>query len=247
MGQELEAPAGDRADWPVLYLARGFDEVVAHRPVFTGDVFEKVPVLAPRATEPKNKTVMVIQHPCAMRPNGTNLAKSLLVAEVRRHPEVPPDRWTGYGKLMPLPDLYPQYESGRRHAGAFFDHTHHVHPDDLTDRVACLSLPGMNILMQRWVYHSARVVVPTFTYDEVTSPVFEEADIIEEWCERAMDAGRTLEGALLDVDAWLGEDIGGLSRREALKDRQRRSRIRRDLRTDAVTWTAGGSQVARGA
>ncbi len=231
----------------MLYLARGVDEVVAHRPIFSGDVFENVPVLAPRATEPKNKTVMVIQHPCAMRPNGTHLAQSLLVAEVRRHPEVIPDNWTGYGKLMPLPDLYPQYETGRRHAGAFFDHTHHVHPDDLTERVACLSLPGMNLLMQRWVYHSARVVVPTFTFDEVTSPVFEEADLIEEWCERGMGAGRTFDEASVDVDAWLRQDVGGMSRRDALKDRQRRSQIRRDMRAQATAWTAAGPQVAEGA
>jgi hypothetical protein len=59
MARKLESPSEDEPDWEVLYLARGDDEVVRHRPFFTGDVFTGVPVQAPRA-ERKIKTVMVI-------------------------------------------------------------------------------------------------------------------------------------------------------------------------------------------
>ena len=104
MARDLEPPSGGTSDWDILYLARGDDEIVPHRPVFTGDVFAGVPVQAPRA-EPKVKTAMVIQHPCAMRPDGVTLAESILVAEVRRFSILPPDKWEANGKLMPLPDL----------------------------------------------------------------------------------------------------------------------------------------------
>ena len=243
MARHLESPSGDRADWDVLYLARGADQVVAHRPIFTGDVFQGVPVLTPRGDK-KTKTVMVIKHTCAMRPNGADLAESLLVAEVRQHPEVAPNNWKGYGKLMPLPDVFPAYQSGRRHQAAFYDHTYHAHADDLAGRVACLSLRGMNLLLQRWVYHSARIVVPTFDFDEVVSPVFEEADLIEEWCGLAIEHGHSVDEARHDVATWLKEETGGISRRQALEDRQRRPEIRREVRSAAGTWRAPAPGVA---
>lgn len=59
-----------------LYLARG-DEVLASRPLMTGDVLEpvRVPGLPAGAHQ-----VMVITHPCSMRSDGVTLAPSLLVA-----------------------------------------------------------------------------------------------------------------------------------------------------------------------
>ena len=99
---------------------------------------------------------MIIQHPCAMRPNGVDLASSILVAEVHRFPVLPPDKSSGNGKLTPLPDLLAGVTSGRRNQAAFFDDTYHVHPLDLTTRIACLSLRGVNLLLQRWVYHGGR-------------------------------------------------------------------------------------------
>jgi hypothetical protein len=179
-----------------------------------------------------------------MRPQGTGLASSILVAEVRQHPEVQPGQWSGYGKLMPLPELYPQFTTGKRHAAALFDHTYHVHPDDLAVRVACLSPRGLNLLLQRWVFHSARVVVPTHDFDEVTAPVYEEADLIEDWCDIAMEAGRTVEEALHDVNAWLQEGLeAGATRQKMLEQDQLRSNVRRELRTAAETWRAPEAPV----
>ena len=72
MARAPEAPSGTEADWDVLYLARGTRNF-PHRPILTGDVFKDVHVQPPRA-KAKVKTVMVIQHPCAMRPDGVTLA-----------------------------------------------------------------------------------------------------------------------------------------------------------------------------
>ena len=154
------------------YRARG-EEVVRHRPVFTGDVFEKVPVQGLGAS--KNKTVIVLQHPCALRSNGVDLHSRLMVAELRNHKVIPVEDWTRHLGKMPLPELIPALETGRRHQAAFFDEPYLIGPDDLAleKRIACLSQTGVNLLLQRWVHHNSRVVVPTATYQEVSSPAYE--------------------------------------------------------------------------
>lgn len=237
MARNLEPPDEGLADWDILYVARGNDEIVAHRPFFTGDVFVEVPVQAPRA-EPKVKSVIIIQHPCAMRPDGVSLADSILVAEVHKFPVLPPDKWYTSGKLMPLPELFVDLSSNRRHQAAFFDDTYHVHPMDLINRIACLSPRGVNLLLQRWVYHSSRVIVPSFDFNSAVSPVYEEADLTEEWCEIAIAEGRTLDEATQDVHAWLREVEGGVARQKALQEPERRAAIRRRARIDAHTWQA---------
>src|ERR1700677_826079 len=237
MPRNLEPPNGDSNDWDVLYLARGDEEVVVHLPFLTGNIFAGVTVQAPRSS-PKTKDVMIIQHPCAMRPNGVDLASSILVAEVHRFPVLTADKWSGSGKLMPLPGLLAGVTSNRKNQAAFFDDTYHVHPLDLTRRIACLSLRGVNLLLQRWVYHSSRVIVPSFDFDSAVTPVYEQADIIEEWCEIAMDAGRTLEEANNDAHAWLREVDQGRTREKALEDPQFRPLIRRGARMAASKWRA---------
>ncbi len=88
MGHDLEHPGGtdDDPDWESLYRARG-EDVVAHRPFITGDVFEKTLVQGIGAT--KTKTVALLQHPCALRTNGVDLVARLLVAEVRQFTPLP--------------------------------------------------------------------------------------------------------------------------------------------------------------
>lgn len=75
---------------------------------------------------------------------------------------------------MPLPELVPTATSGRRHQAAFFDELYLVAPDDLVPekRVACLSQTGVNLMLQRWINHNSRAVVPTGTYQEVSSPSY---------------------------------------------------------------------------
>ncbi len=83
MGHDLEHPGGtdEDPDWESLYRARG-EEVVAHRPFFTGDIFTHT--LVRGIDEPKTRTIALLQHPCALRTNGVDLVARLLVAELRK-------------------------------------------------------------------------------------------------------------------------------------------------------------------
>lgn len=232
MAHDLEYPGADGVpDWGSLYRARG-DEVVRHRPVFTGDVFEKVPVQGLGVS--KTKTVIVLQHPCALRSNGVDLHSRLMVAELRNHKIIFVEDWTGHVGKMPLPESIPAVDTGRRHQAAFFDEPYLVGPDDLAldKRIACLSQTGVNLLLQRWVHHNSRVVVPTATYQEVSSPAYEEADLIEEWCEERVEAAIEVQEAAVEAIKWLREDTdSGVTRQRMLEDPQNRSTVRRQMRS----------------
>lgn len=234
MAHDLECPRGDAGpDWDSLYRARG-EEVVHHRPIFTGDVFDKVTVQG--IGETKTKTVIILQHPCALRADGVNLHSRLLVAELRNHKVIPAEDWvTGHYAKMPLPDLIPTVISGKRHQVAFFDEPYLVGCDalDLDKRIACLSQSGVNLLLQRWVHHNSRVVVPTPTYQAQTSPSYEEADLIEEWCEERIDMAVELQEATSAAVMWLRKDGGGgRTRQEMLEEQQSRSAVRRQMRAE---------------
>jgi hypothetical protein len=118
LSYNLEYPGvGGVGDWDSLYRARG-EEVQPHRPIFTGDVV--VDVEAQGIGETRRLSVMVLQHPCALRTDGVNLHNRLLVAEVLEHAVIPPARWNGNFRKMPLPELIPMENTGRRHQAALF-------------------------------------------------------------------------------------------------------------------------------
>ncbi len=229
MSHDLEAPGTDEIpDWDSLYRARGA-EVVAHRPFFTGDVFSGVRI----AGERDSRNVIILQHPCAIRTGGVKLVGKLVMAEVRPlSPLIPPSNWTtGHYRCMPLPLLI--VDDKRPDHSARFDAPHLATPEQLQEasRIACLSQKGVNLLLQRWVHHNSRVVVPTYQYQTMTAAQYEEADMIEDWCADRADDGIEASDALLEVDEWLSvKDTQGGSRRDALKDEQQRSTLRRDLR-----------------
>jgi hypothetical protein len=135
---------------------------------------------------------------------------------------------------MPLPGLIPNVQSNKANQAAFFDDTYHVHPDDLEiqGRIACLSEIGTYLLLQRWVYHSSRVIVPTSQCEEMNSHVFAEADLLESWCEQAVKAGVPLADAFADAAAWLDGDVGGTTRRLRLRDSALRSSLIRDAKSE---------------
>ena len=221
---------GYPSDWDDLYRARG-DEVQSHRPVFTGDVYAKVEVQSIR--EEKRKPVMILQHPCALRTNGVDLHARLMVAEVRTHPVIPVEDWTRHVSKMPLPELIPTVESGRRNQAAFFDEIYLVSPEALdgTSRIACLSQAGVNLVLQRWVYHNSRAIIPTWQYQEASSAAYEEADLIEEWCEERIGPDVTAQDATVEAMKWLREDVDGArTRQQRLEDPQQRSAVRREMR-----------------
>lgn len=226
MAHSLEAPGTDEApDFSSLYRARGAD-VVMQRPIFTGDVFFGVVVVG----EDQPKNVIVLQHPCVIR-RGVELTPKLLVAGLAQAPPLVPSEWAGgFYRQLPLADLVP--DSKWKDFAAFFDRHHLVARTDLTldKRVASMSQRGVNLLMQRWVHHNSRVIVPTQDYQTATSAQFEEADFIEEWCIDRKDDGIALDKANMEVDTWLTGGRTDDSPRRRLEDPQQRSAIRREIR-----------------
>lgn len=88
---------------------------------------------------------------------------------------------------MPLPELEESDNPKHRNHAIDFNELCTVSPEQLetADRIASLSTIGVNLLLQRWVHYLSRVVVPTLTFNEATLPFYEEADLIEEWCEES--------------------------------------------------------------
>ena len=235
MAFDLEAPATE-AD---LYHARG-DEVTHGRPYFTGDVFEDSEV-KDLDGEPLLMTVMIVQHPCAMRVNGSDLVPGLLVAEVAEHQYLKPARWTGYTRVMPLPDLWVDSDDPTsRHLAAYFNRAHIVRPAKLGTRIASLSIRGVNLLLQRWVHHNSRVVVPTGEFLRVIGGVFEEADLIEEWCDTRI--GVDIAAATAECVNWLREEPadGTATRQKLLEDEQCCGPVRRQMRQRLQRLHLGG-------
>lgn len=220
---ELERPLPKGpSGWPTLYRTRG-TEVGPERPIFTGDVF---------ALGDGSRHVQLLQHPCALRVDGVQLLERLLVADVASDDDeqVPQVNWKGFYRMMPLPALTGNDSVGLRHFFADFDALDVVGRADIenADRIACLSQSGVNLLVQRWLHHNSRVVVPTFRIQEVTGGPYDEADLIEEWCEESMSPVQT---ATSDALEWLRQETSdGLTRQRALAVAQNRSGIRQDMR-----------------
>ncbi|MYS10486.1 hypothetical protein GTW71_29530 [Streptomyces sp. SID6041] len=227
MTHELEAPA----DWASLYQARG-DDVNPSRPVLTGDVFRNVPTID--SAGEKKRDVLLLQHPCSLRRDGVNLVPKLLVAKVQNFRPLESEEWSGFARQMPLPDLRSHEQNQRkRHFAALFDDLFIVSPEQIVqgERYASMSPAGINTLLQRWVYNSTRAVIPTSTFHECNAAVFEEVDLIEEWCDDRNGLVTELEAASECV-TWLREPVGddGPTRQETLRDPQQRSPIRRQMR-----------------
>lgn len=212
--QKLETV--DPLEWSELYLARGSEEVVSTRPVFTGDVFKQ-----------EDRFVTVLQHPCALRADGVHLLPRVLVAPVERFGKLP-ESWEGHTKMC----FFPHLEGGKSpHFSALFKSMDLVGSDQLTadNRVACLSLRGVNVLLQRWVHHNSRAVIDTYVINDVVVGPYEEADIAQEWCQRRSEALESNEAALKECHSWLRQPntAGGPSRQDCLEDAQQRSGVRR--------------------
>ena len=220
----LEAPGPlGNPDWESLYLYRG-PEVVQGRPIFTGDVFFDAEVQGIGAIE--TKSIMVLQHPCALRVDGINLATSLIVAEVLVDKLYVESQWQGNYKIMPLP--YLTNEENPHHVADFMSMYLAISDSlELCKRVASMSPSGVNLLLQRFVYHNSRGVLPTWKYNEVTSGPYEEADCIEEWCAIRVPQGLTVEAASVEAAKWLDDDGGsGVTRRSLLENPQHRPGVR---------------------
>lgn len=220
----LETPGTTESpDWGSLYLYRG-DEVNANRPVFTGDVF---------AIGGADRMVIVMQHPCAIRLDGVNLVEKLLVCEVSTSNKVSVGGWSGNYKQLPLPELVSE---GGDHYSAFFHRPDLLPSVDLPRgaRIACLSAVGVALLLQRWLHHNSRVIVPSWDIHPAIVEQLEEADLIEEWCDEREAIG--IDAAEAEAHFWLRSDSGnGSSWQSLLENPQTRSRVRSAMRSELRT------------
>ncbi len=216
----LESPSS--AD--ELYLAASADEVEAARPVMTGDVFSEIEIPGTDGTG----LGIVLTHPCSMRVDGVNLADRLLMARVATSTNVPLHKWaTGHFKVMPLPGLL------GAHYSASFDEIGRVASGVLasSERVACLTPFGINLLQQRFVWHLTRFLAPTHRLGESAEAVFEEADLCEEWVAASIEAGADAGEAAMSFHDWIrSADESGVVRQELLAEPQRRAGLRREMR-----------------
>jgi hypothetical protein len=96
--------------------------------------------------------------------------------------------------------------------------------------VACLSTFGINLMLQRQVHRTSRVVVPTLQFQAANEGVYEEADLIEEWCLDRGDQGADPLEATAECVAWLREKVNGVRRQDLLRDPQQRSTVRKEMR-----------------
>lgn len=211
-----------------LYHACG-DDIVAARPLLTGDVFSNVTIIEADGST-REIMAMVLDHPCSLRVDGVNLVPRLAVAVVEPAAGA---HWNGSFNRMFLPAPFPQTSPQVKAYAAFFDQCYHVSPEQLEagTRIACLSPTGINILLQRRVKHFSRVTVEAFKFQEANEGVYEEADLIEEWCLEREDDGLKAAEAVAECVAWLREELpDGRRRRALLDDPQSRSTARRDGR-----------------
>lgn len=233
MEQDLETPRGSEATWEdQIFLAKG-DDVDPLRPVFTGDVFSKVPLHTSKGdVEPR--MAVVLQHPCSMRANGVDLAPRLLVCEVRQHRQLTPDEWLTFRRLMPLSGLI-DVATSKRHQAAMFDRVDVVASSNLVieHRIACLHELGVDLLLQRWVSHLTRFVVDRTSINGVVGGGFQECELVAEWCATAVPAGVPPAQAQSDCISWLrSTSLGGVTLQDALEDPGSRSRARRDMQDE---------------
>ncbi len=223
MPHELERPATPSE----LYLARG-DEVNVDRPLLQGDVFADIVI---PGVEGGPGLAAIVTHSCAMRRDGVHLIERLLVARVEPSSDVPLERWpAGHFKILPLPEL--RGDGGESHA-LKYELCGRVDSEDLlrAERIACLDPFGICLLLQRKVHNEARVVVPTDDFYEACAPVFEEADLLEEWTGAAREANEELDQALIEFHNFIRagrQDEKALQ--EALHDPARRPHVRRIVR-----------------
>ncbi|MDX2853075.1 hypothetical protein PV342_32485 [Streptomyces sp. PA03-3a] len=83
--------------------------------------------------------------------------------------------------------------------------------------------------MQRRVKHFSRVTVETHKFYEANLGVYEEADLIEDWCIEREDQGVKADEAVAECVAWLREKVGERRRQELLADAQQRSSVRKQM------------------
>jgi hypothetical protein len=160
---------------------------------------------------------------------GTELVKNLLTCRLKSFGPPPPDWSSGNFRRMFAPDI------AESNYSIEFDDIQIVGRESLdrSSRIAILSHYGVNLLLQRWIFHNSRVLIPTSTISEQTVGPMEEADLIWEVLT-ARDPSTEEIDVERTFDEWLGfrSNSGGQSRREMLSDSQQRSSVRAAARRE---------------
>jgi hypothetical protein len=223
MPDELEAPNSPSE----LYLARG-GEVNVNRPLMQGDIFADIEI---PGVDDGPGIAAIVTHACSMRQDGVHLTERLLVGRVEVSPDVPLRRWaSGHYKILPLPEVM---GPGGESFALKYDLCGRVASADLeaAERLACLDPFGICLLLQRWVNHQARVIVPTDQFHLACAHVFEEADLVEEWVEAARSAGGDPDAAAVELHNVLrAPRENERSLQESLLDPAKRAHVRRVVR-----------------
>ncbi len=221
---ELEAPK-EPAD---LYAATSTEdlELMSNRPLLTGDVLDVG----------DDRLQVLLQHPCAMRA-GTAMVDRLLVADVVAWSGDP--TWKGSYKRSFLPHL-----NGENYV-VDFPRIDVISPERAENarRVAVMSELGTTILLQRWIHHNSRVVVPVRTIHAAISGPLAEAELVQEGIDELIGGGWDRAEAAREIDLILDQaDQGCPSMRKRLTDELARSAVRRELR-NAVRGRPGRSAI----
>ena len=107
--------------------------------------------------------------------------------------------------------------------------------------MACLSQFGVNLLLQRWVHHNSRVIVPTWEMDKATADQYEEADLVEEWQESWVDGGQDPTKGETSAHDWLRSPAGEKQTWQSLlSEPQTRSKVRSAMRRELRNRKSSG-------
>jgi hypothetical protein len=222
---DLEVPESSEQ----LYLARG-EDVNRHRPFLQGDVFDGTTI---PGVDDQPALAIITTHACSMRPgDGVRLAEHLHLARVEARPGAPGIKgWFSgcYGE-MPLPDLMGE---GQGHFTARLDLIGRASSAWLGNRVACLFPYGITILQQRIVNRLTRVKISKDVFQEQSAPVFEEADLMEDWIEASAALEVPRNEAERSFHEFIRRDRGAeMSLQTQLEDEGKRAHVRQVVREE---------------
>lgn len=190
------------------------------RPIFTGDIFDDVTILGVQ----EGGKAMVLAHPCTIRGKNAELKENIMVCAVESHVPLTPEKWqNGYYSLVPLPAMP---SDGFEFSVGRFDRMGLAKSDQLkpSQRLACLSEEGINILQQRLVFHLTRTEIPTDTFMQAFGHTYEEAELLETWTERLSQQMEPAEAAKA-FEGWIRAD----GRQDSLQNHQQRATVRRAM------------------
>jgi hypothetical protein len=192
------------------------------RPIGQGDVFTGIPIAgrtALRNEQPglraKIETVMVVASSCGMRKTASGLNDVIHVAPINRLASLAPgwsEPWDGWLHVLPLPGLGIE-EIGDAAADLSRIGLCGTETLDIGERMACVSVAGMQALKARLASYFVRVRIPDNVFATGAHEEWHELDLWEDWVTRT--------GGEAGFQEWLDEtnpNYPNRARRETIYD-----------------------------